>query len=106
VGTRYRQDQAPREVFGSLLQLLPSVQSRVPETRFYEPLVCMANAILDFSADDSSHESVKPRTPQRYLRNDPKRIQAGVINSLSPDIVAVHEELLAHDGSGEQIHQI
>ena len=71
------------------------------ETRFYEPLVGMANAILDFSDEDSSDSSVKPRTPQRYLRNDPKRILYGVINDLSPDIVAVHKEFLADDGLGE-----
>jgi len=34
----------------------------------------MANAVLDFLAKDSLDESVKLRTPQRYLRNNPKKI--------------------------------
>jgi len=71
------------------------------ETGFYKPLVDMANAILDFAADDSSDESIKPRTPQRYLRNDPKTISCGVIDGLSPDIVAVHRDFLGDDGSGK-----
>jgi hypothetical protein len=66
------------------------------ETRFYEPLVNMANAILDFSSNSESDESVKPRTPQRYLRNDPRKVFGGVIGNLSPDIVAVHEESLPY----------
>jgi len=70
------------------------------ETRFYEPLVGMANTILDFATNDSSDESIKPRTPQRYLRNDPKTISCGVIDGLSPDIVAVHKDFPVNDGSG------
>ena len=72
------------------------------ETRFYEHLVDMSNAILDFSTD-SSDESVKPRTPQRYLRNDPKTISCGIITELSPDIVAVHQDFLANGGSGSNL---
>jgi hypothetical protein len=64
------------------------------ETRFYEPLVDMSNAILDFSSRRESDDSVKPRTPQRYMRNDPRRATGGVIGGLSPDIVAVHKEVL------------
>jgi len=64
------------------------------ETRFYKPLVDMTNAILDFSAEDQD-ESVMLRTPQRYLRNDPRKVRDGVISELTPDIVAVHDELLA-----------
>jgi len=44
------------------------------ESKFYRPLVDMANAVLDFLAKDSLDESVKLRTPQRYLRNNPKKI--------------------------------
>jgi hypothetical protein len=64
------------------------------ETRFYKPLVDMSNAILDFSSKRDSDDSVKPRTPQRYMRNDPRRVLDGVIEGLSPDIVAVHKEAL------------
>jgi hypothetical protein len=73
------------------------------ETRFYKPLVDMANAILDVSSNDESDESVKPRTPQRYLRNDPRRVLDGVINGLSPDIVAVHKESLPRLPPGEHV---
>jgi len=69
------------------------------EPRFYKHLVDMSNAILDFSARDSSDESVRPRTPQHYLRNNPKTISCGIITDLSPDIVAVHKEFLANGGS-------
>jgi hypothetical protein len=48
------------------------------------------------SSNSESDESVKPRTPQRYLRNDPRKVFGGVIGNLSPDIVAVHEESLPH----------
>ena len=76
-------------------------KSDVEESTFYKPLVDMANAILDFSAKDSPDESVKPRTPQRYLRNDPRKVLYGVINNLSPDIVAVHSGFLPHIRPGE-----
>ena len=66
------------------------------ERRFYQPLVDMTNAILDFSTNLSSDDSVKPKTPQRYLRNDPQRVLHGIMNDLSPDIVAVHEDFLPH----------
>jgi len=72
------------------------------ESGFYKPLVEMANAILDFSAESSSDDSVKPTTPQRYLRNDPQRILRGVMNDLSPDIVAVHEDFLPRLLQGER----
>jgi len=41
------------------------------ESKFYRPLVDMANAVLDFLAKDSLDESVKLRTPQRYLTSFP-----------------------------------
>jgi len=69
------------------------------EPGFYKHLVDMSNAILDFSAKDSSDESVRLRTPQRYLRNDPKTVSYGIITDLSPDIVAIHKEFLAGGGS-------
>ena len=34
----------------------------------------MASAVLDFLAKDPLDESVKLRTPQRYLRNNSKKI--------------------------------
>ena len=72
-----------------------------PESRFYQPLVDMANAILDFPTKYLPGESAKPWTPQRYLRNDPRRVLGGVINNLSPDIVAVHNKFLPTGGAGE-----
>ena len=65
------------------------------EQKFYKPLVDMGNAILDFS-ESSPDDSVKPRTPQRYLRNDPRKVLCGVINNLSPDVVAAHDNFLPH----------
>ena len=67
----------------------------VQEWRFYKPLVDMGNAILDFSKS-SPDDSVKPQTTQRYLRNDPRRVLCGVMNELSPDVVAVHNGFLPH----------
>ena len=67
--------------------------SGTPERDFYSPLVDMTNQILNLSR---SQESVKPQTPQRYLVNDPKRLSCGVINDLSPDIVAVHGDFLPY----------
>jgi len=46
----------------------------VEESRLYRPLVDMANAVLDSLTKDSLDESVKLRTPQRYLRNNPKKV--------------------------------
>ena len=63
-------------------------------TRFYTPLVDMGNAILSVFGS-SDNDLIKPKTPQQYLRNDPK-ILGRVMNDLSPDIVAVHGELLLH----------
>ena len=63
------------------------------ESEFYDPLVRMGNAILDFSKQKGDPPT-KPITPQRYLRNDHKKISGGVINKLCPDIVTVHEGLL------------
>ena len=74
----------------------------VNERSFYKPLVDMGNAILDFTSEPSSEASVKPQTPQRYLRNDPKRVLCGVINGLSPDVVAVHDGFLPHIRSEER----
>ena len=67
----------------------------VKEQRFYKPLVDMGNAILDFSKS-SPDDCVKPQTPQRYLRNDPKRVLSGIMNNLSPDLVAVHDGFHPH----------
>ncbi|KAF9642206.1 hypothetical protein BDM02DRAFT_3193691, partial [Thelephora ganbajun] len=72
----------------------------VQEWRFYKPLVDMGNAILDFAVS-SSDDSVKPQTLLRYLRNDPKRVSCGMINDLSPDVVAVHNGFLQHICLGE-----
>lgn len=69
------------------------------EWKFYKPSVDMGNAILNFSVR-SPDDSVKPKTPQRYLRNDPKKVLCGVINDLSPDVVAVHDGFLSHIRSG------
>jgi hypothetical protein len=66
-----------------------------PEERFYKPLVDMTNAILGYSWS-SLDECVKPRTRQCFLRNDPNKIHSGVMNDLSPDIVAVHDDFLPH----------
>ena len=65
------------------------------EKRFYKPLVDMANAILRCS-ESSLGDCVKPRTYQRYLVNDPQRLSGGIMNDLSPDIVAVHHDFLPH----------
>ena len=66
------------------------------EDEFYKPLVDMGNAILDFTDSPSSDQCVKPTIRQRYLRNDPRGVLGGVMNSLSPDLVAVHREFLSH----------
>ena len=60
------------------------------EEAFYKPLVDMTNAILTVW-EKSSGDAVHP-TRQRYLRNDPHNIRCGMMNDLSPDIVAVHGE--------------
>ena len=72
------------------------------EQRFYEPLVDITNAILDFSIKPTSDKSIQPRTRQRYLRNDPQRVFHGMMNDLSPDIVAVHADFLPHISSEER----
>ena len=73
----------------------------VKESNFYKPLVAMGNAILDVSKK-STDGSVKPQTPQLYLRNDPRKVLCGVINGLSPDVVAVHNDFLPHIRSEER----
>ena len=73
----------------------------IREQAFYKPLVDMGNAILDFS-ESSSEASVKAQTPQRYLRNDPKKVLCGLMNNLSPDVVAVHDGYLPHICSEER----
>ena len=65
----------------------------VQEVTFYNPLVHIANTILKIS-ESSSSDFTKPLTPQRYLRNDPRNIQCGMMKDLSPDLVAVHQESL------------
>ena len=76
------------------------------ETNFYEPLVNMVNAILQVT-QKSTEQSVKPVTPQRYVRNDPKKIMCGILDEagLSPDIVAVNESLvhLSEEEEGEKL---
>lgn len=72
----------------------------VNEVQFYQPLVDMGNAILEFSNLGPS-DSVKPQTPQRYLRNDPRKVLCGLMNNLKPDIIAVHEDFLPHIRSKE-----
>ena len=71
----------------------------IEECEFYGPLVDMGNAILDVSSTAKSprnnNKSTKPRTPQSYLVNDPQKVLCGVMNNLSPDIVAVHKHLLS-----------
>ena len=66
-----------------------------PEERFYKPLVDMANAILRYSMS-SPEDCIRPRINQRYLRNDPQRVRLGVMNELSPDLVAVYDDFLPH----------
>jgi len=73
----------------------------IQEHQLYEPLVGMGNAILDLS-ESVPDESVKARTPQRYLRNDPKPVFGGVMNNLIPDVVAVHHDFL-HNLSPREI---
>ena len=68
----------------------------IKEREFYQPLVDMGNAILGVTDSPSSDDCVKPRTRQRYLRNDPRKVLGGVMNDLSPDLVAVHEGFTAH----------
>ena len=65
------------------------------ESAFYAPLVNMVNAILDITSK-SPLEYIRPNTPQRYVRNDPAKIFCGILNEahLSPDIVAVHKNLV------------
>jgi len=65
----------------------------VQEQTFYQPLVHIANTILKISSSSSS-DLTKPLTPQRYLRNDPRNVSCGMMNDLSPDLVAVHQESL------------
>ena len=73
----------------------------VQERGFYKPLVDMGNAILDFR-ESSPGDCVMPRTPRRYLRNDPKRVLRGVTNDLSSGPAAVHHGFLLHVCSGER----
>ena len=63
------------------------------EEDLYRPLVRMNNAILDV-CESSKVESVKPAFGVRYLRNDPRKILNGKMNNLSPDVVAVHKDIL------------
>ena len=71
------------------------------EGDLYGPLVDVSNAILDV-CESSADNSVKPAFGLRYLRNDPKKILQGKMNNLSPDIVAVHKDLLPCLDPGEQ----
>ena len=67
----------------------------VDEKDLYKPLVDMSNEILEVS-ESSGDKSVKPAFGLRYLRNDPKQIVQGVMNNLSPDVVAVHKDFLPY----------
>ena len=71
------------------------------EKEFYKPLVDMANVIVKLSSGSPS-SSVRPLTPLHYLRNDPKRIFHGIMNELSPDVVAVHDHFFSDLSSGEK----
>jgi len=68
------------------------------EEVFYEPLVGMANAILNFCESSG----ITPRTPQRYLRNDPSPVLGGMIKQLRPDVVAVHHDSFSHLGQHDR----
>ena len=62
------------------------------EEAFYKPLVDMTNAILTiWERLSGDTENV---THQRYLRNDPHNVRCGMMNDLSPDIIAVHGDSL------------
>jgi len=63
---------------------------RTKELEFYRPLADMGNAIIELS-ELSKDESVKARTRQCYLMNDPGKVLGRVMRNLSPDIVAVFE---------------
>jgi hypothetical protein len=77
------------------------------ETTLYQPLVDMANAIFHVTELPESDESVKPRTPLRYLRNDPEKLLGGMMPELSPDIVAVHKDFFSHLPRNErEAHQL
>ena len=79
----------------------------VLEAALYQPLVKMANAIFHVTDSPEADESVKPRTPLRYLRNDPGRLFGGIMPELSPDIVAVHKDFLSHLSQDErEAHQL
>ena len=67
----------------------------VDEKDLYQPLVNMNNEILKVS-ESLKDESVKPAFGLRYFRNDPKQIVQGVMNNLSPDVVAVHKDFLPY----------
>lgn len=72
------------------------------EADLYGPLVAMINAILEATCK-STVEAIKPRTSQRYIRNDPKKLHHGVLNEagLSPDVIALHEDLYRKLGPEE-----
>ena len=69
--------------------------SGVSEESFYELLVEMVNTVLELAEHS---ESTKPQTPQRYIRNDPKKLFCGVLNEahLSPDVATIHRDLLTY----------
>jgi hypothetical protein len=65
------------------------------EAKLYQPLVNMVNAIFDITESPESDESIKPKTPLRYLRGNSKGILGGVMPELSPDIIAVHRDFFS-----------
>ena len=65
----------------------------VSEKELYEPLVNMGNAIFDVSDSSESQGYVEPSTPQRYVRNETRKVFQGKMNNLSPDVVAVHKSI-------------
>ncbi|KAF9780568.1 hypothetical protein BJ322DRAFT_1083849 [Thelephora terrestris] len=63
------------------------------EDALYGPLVKMINSLLEVTCK-STVDAVKPKTPQRFIRNDPQKLYHGVLDkaNLSPDIIALHED--------------
>jgi len=60
----------------------------IREHIFYEPLVDVANAILEICG--SSPDGTKSRTPPRYLRDDANDALPGIVKNLRPGVVTVH----------------
>jgi hypothetical protein len=65
----------------------------IREDALYGPMVKMINSLLEVTSK-STVDAVKPKTPQRFIRNDPQKLYHGVLDkaNLSPDIIALHED--------------